>query len=144
MKQLQKILLNMDAAVESQHALQAAIKLSRLSGATIVAVNVVNHHVVTSLARHSGRSLAEIEVELEEDGWRYLYTAEEEGKNAGARIVLMQERGYPEEILPRLAAKFQADLIVIGQSPRMRSDVPCSRIVEQMLEHTPCSLLIVR
>lgn len=144
MKQLHKILLNMDATIESQHALQAALHLGLLSGATIVAVNIVNRHVVTNLVRHGQQSLAEIEVELEENGWRYLYTAEEQVKNAGGRIVLTQLPGYPEEVIPRLATEYEADLVVVGQPPRSRTDLPSSKIVEQILEHTPCSVLIVR
>ena len=144
MKQLHKILLSMDATIESQHALQAALHLSLLSGATIIAVNIVNRHVVTNLARHGQQSLAEIEVELEENGWRYLYTAEEQVKSAGGRIILMQQSGYPEEVLPRLAAEYKADLVAVGQPPRSRTDVPSCKIVEQILEHTSCSVLIVR
>jgi nucleotide-binding universal stress UspA family protein len=144
MKQLHKLLVNLDATVESQHALHAAIILGKLSQATIIAVNVVNQHVVTNVSRHGGKSLSEIEVDLEENGWRYLYAAEEEAKTAGARIVLVQEQGYPEEVLPRLAGDYAVDLIIIGQCPRPRTDALCTRVADQLLEHTQCSVLVVR
>ena len=144
MKHLQKILLNLDAAEESQRALAAAITLSMLSQATIIAVNIVNQNVVTQLSRHSDKSLAEIEIELEENGWRYLYAAEEEAKNAGAKIVVFQERGYPEEILPRFAGEYNVDMIMIGHSSRSRSDIAHGRSVEQILEHAPCAVLVVK
>jgi nucleotide-binding universal stress UspA family protein len=144
MKQLQKALLYLDASAEAQRALEAAVHLSKLSGATIIAVNVVDRHVVTNLARQGDKSLAEIEVDLEENGWRYLYAAEEAAKNEGAHIVVLQEPGYPEEVLPRLAAEYKTDLVIIGQDPRARSDVVRRRTVEQLMEHTPCALLIVR
>jgi nucleotide-binding universal stress UspA family protein len=143
-KQLQKILLNLDATEESQRALAAAVNLSKLSEATIIAVNIVNRNVVAQLSRHSGKSLAEIEIELEENGWRYLYAAEEEAKNAGARIVVFQEQGYPEEILPRFAGEYNADMMVIALSPRSRSDITHGRAVEQILEHSPCAVLVVK
>jgi len=64
MKSLNKILLNLDATIESQHALDAAIFLAKSCSATIIAVNIVNKNVVTNLARFSDKSIAEIEVEL--------------------------------------------------------------------------------
>ena len=144
MNQLEKILLNLDAAEESQRALQAAISLAKLSSATIIAVNVVNQNVVTHLARHSDKSIAEIEVELEENGWRYLYAAEEEAKNAGAHIVILQEQGYPEEILPRFASQYSADMIIVGQSAEARRDITHGRTAEQVIEHAPCAVLVVK
>ena len=144
MKQLQKILLNLDATAESQRALAAAISLSKLSMATIIAVNIVNQNVVTQLSRHSGNSLAEIEIDLEENGWRYLYAAEEEAKNAGAHIVVFQEQGYPEEILPRFAGEYKTDMLIIAQGARARSDITQGRSVEQILEHSPCAVLVVK
>jgi nucleotide-binding universal stress UspA family protein len=144
MRQLEKAILYLDASVEAQHALETAIYLSKISGATIIAVNIVDQHVVTNLARQGDRSLAEIEVELEENGWRYLYAAEETAKNVGARIVILQEQGYPEELLPRLASEYQADVVIVGQDPRARSDVARRRTAEQLMEHTPCALMIVR
>jgi nucleotide-binding universal stress UspA family protein len=144
MTQIQKAILHLDASAEAQRALATAIFLSKLTGATIIAVNVIDQHVVTNLARQGDRSLAEIEVDLEENGWRYLYAAEEAAKNEGARIVVLQEQGYPEEILPRLASEYQADLVLVGQDPRARSDVGRRRTVEMLMEHTPCALLVVR
>ena len=144
MKQLQKILLNLDATEESQRALAAAVNLSKLSQATIIAVNIINQNVVTQLSRHSGKSLAEIEIELEENGWRYLYAAEEEAKDVGAHIVVFQEQGFPEEILPRFAGEYKADMLIIAQGARSRSDITQNRSVEQILEHSPCAVLVVK
>jgi nucleotide-binding universal stress UspA family protein len=141
---LHKILLHVDATLESQRVLRSAIFLSTTTGATIVAVHIVNKHVVAQLARFSTRTLADVEVELEENGWRYLYAAEEEAKNAGARIVVMQEQGYPEEILPRLAAAYQAELVIVGVAPRSRSDATRVQVADQLIEHAPCAVLVVK
>ena len=98
------ILLYIDASKESRAALDVAVDYSGL-GSTIIAVNVVNRQTVIQLTRSGGKSLAEAEVELEENGWCYLYDAEETAKSAGAQIVILQESGYPEEVLPRLASE---------------------------------------
>ncbi|RLD10640.1 MAG: hypothetical protein DRI44_05535 [Chlamydiae bacterium] len=143
MKSLNKILLNLDAAVESQHALDFAVFLAKNCSATIIAVNIVNKNVVTNLARFSDNSIAEIEVELEENGWRYLYDAEEKAKSQEARIVIIQEYGYPEQALPKLAAEYKVDMIIIGQNPQIRKDVVQGKIAEQLIEHAPCAVLVV-
>lgn len=144
MSALTTIVLHVDTTAESQRAVGVAIQLALLSGARIVAVNVVNRHVVTQMARATGKPLAEVEVELEENGWRYLYAAEEEAKNAGARIVLMQETGYPEEVIPRVAGETRADLVIVAYGQRARADIGAIRSAEQIFEHAPCNVLVVK
>ena len=143
MKKLDKILLNLDATIESQHALDSAVLLAKSCSATIIAVNIVNKNVVTNLARFSDKSIAEIEIELEENGWKYLYDAEEKAKNQEARIVIIQEYGFPEQTLPKLASEYKIDMIIIGQNPQIRKDVVQGKTAEQLIEHAPCAVLVV-
>ena len=143
MKKIDKILLNLDSTEESQHALETAIFLAKTCSASIIAINIVNKNVVTNLARFSDKSIAEIEVELEENGWHYLYDAEEKAKSQEARIVIIQEYGYPEQTLPKLASEYNVDLIIIGQNPKMRKDVAQGKTAEQIIEHAPCAVLVV-
>ncbi|MCK5852740.1 universal stress protein [bacterium] len=143
MKKIDKILLNLDSTIESQHALDSAVFLAKSCSATIVAVNIVNKNVVTNLARFSDKSIAEIEIELEENGWKYLYDAEEKAKNQEARIVIIQEYGFPEQTLPKLASEYKIDMIIIGQNPQIRKDVVQGKTAEQIIEHAPCAVLIV-
>ena len=143
MKSLNKILLNLDATIESQHALDAAIFLAKSCSATIIAVNLLHKHVVDILAGFSDKSIAEIEVELEENGWRYLYDAEEKAKNQEARIVIIQEYGYPEQSLTKLANDYKVDMVIIGQNPQIRKDVVQGKTAEQVIEHAPCAVLVV-
>ena len=144
MKRLEKILLYVDGSEEAQHALRAAMHLSTISGATIIAVNVVSRTVVTQMTRHGGASLAEVEVELEENGWRYLYAAEDEAKNIGAHIVVLQETGYPEEVLARLAAEYGVDMLIVGVSAHAVRDTTLSRFFLHIVENAPCAVLVVR
>ena len=144
MNELNKILLNIDATQESQNALEYAVFLAKTCSATIIAVNVVNKNVVTNLARHSDKSIAEIEIELEENGWKYLYAAEDSSKNMNAKIVILQESGYPEQILPKLARDYNADILIIGQNPQLRQNIVGSKTAEQLIEHAPCPVLVVK
>ncbi len=137
------ILLYVDSSKESESALKAALGFSGPQ-VTIIAVNVVNRQTVIQLARGGSKSVAEAEVELEENGWCYLYNTEEIAKNAGAQIVILQESGYPEEVLPRLAQGYGADIIIIGQPVSSVKDVGQSGLAQQLIEHAACAVLVVR
>ncbi|MBO4553148.1 universal stress protein [bacterium] len=133
------ILLYVDASKESRAALDVAVDYSGPE-TTIIAVNVVNRQTVIQLTRSGEISLAEAEVELEENGWCYLYDAEEIAKSAGASIVILQESGYPEEVLPRLASEYGVDLIIIGHTPGLGQ----ASLAQQLIEHAPCAVLVVK
>ena len=133
------ILLYVDASKESRAALDVAVDYSGPE-TTIIAVNVVNRQTVIQLTRSGEKSLAEAEVELEENGWCYLYDAEETAKSAGAQIVILQESGYPEEVLPRLASEYGVDLIIIGHAPGLGQ----TSLAQQLIEHAPCAVLVVK
>jgi len=137
---LKNILLYVDSSQESQKALEAALDLSG-SETTIIAVNVVNRQTVIQLTRSGEKSVAEAEVELEENGWCYLYNAEEIAKSAGHQIVIIQESGYPEEALPRLAQDYGADIILTGHST---GNSTTGSMVQQLIEHAACAVLVVK
>lgn len=137
------ILLCVDASQESKKALEAALGFAA-QGASLMAVNVVNRHVVNQMSRNGSKSQAEVEVELEENGWCYLYDAEETAKAAGARIAIIQENGYPEEIIPRCAEMFGADLIIIGQARGRKNDMGQTGLAQQLIENAACAVLVVK
>jgi len=143
MKQIQKILLYLNSTEEAEAAKASAIFLSKLKNATIIAINVINQNVIAHLAKHSAKTLAEIEVELEENSWRYLYATEDLAKNEGAKIVVMQEYGYPEEVLPRIASEYSVDIIILAQ-PKKKNDQSYNRIISHIIEQAPCSVLVVK
>ena len=122
------ILLYVDASKESRAALDVAVDYSG------------PETTVIQLTRSGEISLAEAEVELEENGWCYLYDAEEIAKSAGASIVILQESGYPEEVLPRLASEYGVDLIIIGHTPGLGQ----ASLAQQLIEHAPCAVLVVK
>jgi nucleotide-binding universal stress UspA family protein len=137
------ILLYVDSSKESEAALRAALDFSGPQ-VTIIAVNVVNRQTVIQLVRGGSKSIAEAEVELEENGWCYLYNTEEIAKSAGAQIVILQESGYPEEVLPRLAQGYGADLIIVGQPASHGKDVAQNGLAQQLIEHAACAVLVVK
>lgn len=138
-----KLLLCVDSSNESQRALEVALDIAE-AGSEIFAVNVVNRHVVSRMVKTQGRTLAEAEVELEETGWHYLYAAEEVCKNHGVHVTILQENGCPEEIIPRLAERLAADLIIVGQSHMQKGDLLQGALAQQLIEHAACAVLVVK
>lgn len=140
-----KILLPISGSDESISAAEFAVKLAAAHGSQIMALHVVDTSVVRQLARHSGKSPGEVEVELEENGWRYLYHIEEIAKDNKVKIVVFLEYGMPQERMLTKAREFGADLIIFGQARgRGARGRALDRFLQQVLEHASCPVLIVK
>ena len=141
----EKILLPVSGSDESLRAAEFAVKLAASHGSQIIAIHVVDTSVVRQLARHSGKSPGEVEVKLEENGWRYLYHAEEMAKDSKVRIVVLLEYGLPQERMLTKARELGADLMIFGQaSGRGARGRFLDRFLQQVLEHSPCPVMIVK
>ena len=140
-----KILLPVSGSDESLRAADFALKLAASHDSQIIALHVVDTSVVRQLARHSGKTPGEVEVELEENGWRYLYHVEEMAKDSKVRIVVLLEYGLPQERMLTKSREFGVDLMIFGQATgRGARGRFLDRFLQQVLEHSPCPVLIVK
>ncbi len=140
-----KILLPVSGSDESISAVEFAVKHAAAHDSQIIALHVVDTSVVRQLARHSGKSPGEVEIELEENGWRYLYHIEEIAKDSKVKIVVLLEYGMPQEKMLTKAREFDVDLMIFGQaSGRGARGRSLDRFLQQVLEHSPCPVLIVK
>ncbi|MDQ1318516.1 MAG: hypothetical protein QG588_2178 [Candidatus Poribacteria bacterium] len=140
----EKILLPVSGSPESIAASEFAIKLAMVHNSQILALNVVDTSVVRQLAQHSGKSPGEVEVEIEENGWHYLYYVEEMAKDNKVKTVVLLERGFPQERIVSKAREFKAELIILGQSARRGTPgISFDRFLQYVMEQTPCPVLIV-
>ena len=141
----EKILLPVSGSDESISAMEYAVKLAAVHDSQIIALHVVDTSVVRQLARHSGKTPGEVEIEMEENGWRYLYYAEEMAKDSKVKIVVLLEHGLPQERMLSKARELNADLIIFGHaSSRGTRGRFLDKSLQQVLEHAPCPVLIVR
>jgi nucleotide-binding universal stress UspA family protein len=139
------ILLPISGSDESMTAVEFAVKLAAAHSSQIIALHVVDTSVVRQLARHSGKSPGEVEIEMEENGWRYLYYAEEMAKDNKVKVVVLLEHGLPQERILSKAKELNADLIVFGQArSRGARGRFLDKSLQQVLEHAPCPVLVVR
>ena len=141
----EKILLPISGSEESMSASEFAVKLAMAHGSQIIALHVVDTSVVRQLARHSGKTPGEVEIELEESGWRHLYYVEETAKDSKINTVVLLEYGMPQERIVTKARELNIDLIIFGQArgrgTRGRS---LDKLLQQVLEHAPCPVLVVK
>jgi nucleotide-binding universal stress UspA family protein len=140
-----KILLPISGSEESINAAEFAVQLAVAHNSQIIALHMVDTSVVRQLARHSNKSPGEVEIEMEENGWRYLYHVEEMAKNSKVRIVVLLEYGLPQEGILNKARELGIDLIIFGQSSgRGTRGRFLDRSLQQILEHSPCPVLLVK
>jgi len=140
-----KILLPISGSEESISAAEFAVELAMAHGSQIIALHVVDTSVVRQLARHSTKSPGEVEIEMEESGWRYLYHAEEMAKDNKVNTVVLLEYGLPQERIITKARELGIDLIIFGQSRgRGTRGRFLDKFLQQVLEHAPCPVLVVK
>jgi nucleotide-binding universal stress UspA family protein len=140
-----KILLPISGSEESINATEFAVKLASAHGSQIIALHVVDTSVVRQLARHSGKSPGEVEIEMEESGWHYLFHAEEMAKDSAVKIVVLLEQGLPQERILSKAKELGADLIIFGQARgRGTRGRFLDKFLQQVLEHATCPVLVVK
>ena len=141
----EKILLPVSGSDESINAVEIAVKLASAHGSQIIALHVVDTSVVRQLARHYGKTPGEVEIEIEENGWRYLFYSEEIAKDNKVKIIILMERGLPQERILSKAKEYNVDLIVFGQpSGRGTHGITLDKSLQYILEHSPCPVLIVK
>lgn len=138
------ILLIVECSQETLRAAKVAIALARVYGANLIAVHVVDARTVAHFADYSRKSREEVAIELEENGWKYLYNIEEDAVESSVKTVLHLEEGRPTDKIIELARRFKVDLLVYGRSQeRGTRGMKAAKATEELIAYAPCPLLIV-
>ena len=146
-KQYQRILLAVSATPEGRRAEETAIHLAgRFDGVRLFVLHVVDKAVINRMKRFTDKSLTELEVEMEENGWKYLYRIEEAAKDQGIPTLILQESGVAEHILVKEAERLKADLIVLGFPSKTNGQIRRLAVgyIEKTLENATCDVLVVK
>ncbi len=139
-----RILFLVNNTAECLDASEHIITLAEKFGSQIIALNIVDPAVARQLARHSGQRESEIYVDLEEDGWKYLFHVEEEATDRRVHIVLQQEEGIPETVVVASAQQFSVNLVALaGKLERSRGTGTVERLVTQLIKHLDCPVLVL-
>ena len=139
-----RILFFVNNSAESLAAADKVISLADKFGSQIIALNIVDPNVARQLTRGGGKRESEIYVELEEDGWKYLYHVEELATEQGVKILLQQDEGTPENLVVANARQFKVDLVTLaGKLERSRGSGNVERMVTQLIKHLDCPVLVL-
>jgi nucleotide-binding universal stress UspA family protein len=142
-----RIVLVVDTTTESLRAAETAIELALANpGSRLFALNVVDKGAVNRLKRFTDKSLSEIEIEMEEDGWKYLYRLEEQAKDQGVATMILQTQGVVDHEVVKEAVRLKANLIIAAFPAKVSGQM--RRLVlgtiEKILENSPCNFLVVK
>ncbi len=140
------ILLVIGSSQTSNQAAKLAIDMAEEGGATLILLHVVDKMLVNRMNRITGKSLSEIEVEMEENGWKYLYHFEDTAKSRGIPVMIHQANGVIENEILNHANRFKCDLIVMAYPEKVSGQM--NRLakghIERTVENANCSVLIFK
>jgi nucleotide-binding universal stress UspA family protein len=120
-----------------------AIELSKGLSATLYALFIVDKDTVKTVS--DMRKLDEIEtaIEIEEEGWKYLYYLEDMALNEGVKTALFVEEGDTVDILRKFVRERGIELLIIGhcRGPGIQGRRE-ERMIQQLIEYVQCPILI--
>ena len=141
-----KILLVVEGSSADHTLTLSAIARAVSNKARLIVLNVVDHMAINRMKRLSDQSTTELEIELEEKGWRALYFAEELAKDNGVPTMILQKSGIVENEILNEAARLKVDLIVLGYPRKIPGQA--NRLTQgrtgKVVENAACSVLIVK
>ena len=86
-----------------------------------------------------------MEIEIEENGWKYLYHVDDDAKDNGIVTLMLQEKGIPSDVIIDVARRIKADLIILSSSPSTGVIRKTGQgYIEKVIEHSFCPVLVIR
>jgi nucleotide-binding universal stress UspA family protein len=145
---VKKILIFVDGSEGCITAAQYSIALSKETGADVVALYVVNVHLLEELVK--ARIFVKIEEmdyeqDLEQDGKRYLNYIAELGKTKGVEIRTELVKGIVSKTVVDKVRELGIDLLVMGElEPVLSRTDTFHDEAELIFRKVKCSVLIVK
>jgi nucleotide-binding universal stress UspA family protein len=140
------ILVPIDGSGASLQAVEMALRMVQLCpSCQITVLYVIDKLVLNELARFSRRGEKEVEVELEEQGRRYLDLARKDAASQGVTVDCQTGKGDPFEEIVAKANSLRTDLIVMGHTGRRGTTrVLIGSVTQRVLDYAPCPVLVTR
>jgi nucleotide-binding universal stress UspA family protein len=139
------ILSPTDGSEPSLAAGQLAVHLAVFHQARLTFVYVIDPTVVADLARLSGRRTSQVQSDLEISGRRCLDHLFRVAAEANLASNQMTRYGMPYQEIANLAREQDADLIVMARVGRHGTrHILIGSVTERVMEHAPCSVLVVK
>ena len=82
-------------------------------------------------------------IQIEEEGWKYLYYLEDMAVNEGVKTALFVEEGDTIDILRKFVKERNIELLIVGhRSGQGVEGRKVERMIQQMIEYVQCPILI--
>jgi nucleotide-binding universal stress UspA family protein len=139
-----KVLLAIDESKFSEAATRALIAQARPNETEVQVLNVIESFVFL----YEGGYVEDwkpVTEELRKNGQALLTQTAQALRNAGFQVTTAMEEGSPKSVILDIAAKWPADLIVMGSHGRKGFErFLLGSVSEAVVRHAPCSVQIVR
>ena len=136
-----RLLVAVDGSDASNHALDAAVELARLTGGTIVALAVEG-----PLPAYAATVGEVEEVRREKDAFftRLADDVRSRADASGVGVEVLVRPGHAAELITRVAKETSVDLIVLGHRGHFLRDHLLGSTADRVAEHAECPVMIVR
>lgn len=139
---MEKILLYIISG-ETRASWERAIELSKGLSATLYALFVIDRDLVQTVAGMRGLDEIDTAVEIEEEGWKYLYYLEEMAVDEGVKTALFVEEGDSIDILRQFVRDREIELLIVGHRGETgREGRREERMIQQLIQYVQCPILI--
>lgn len=139
---MEKILLYIVSG-DTRASWERAVELGDKLSAALYALFVVDKETVRRVSELRGSDEIDTAVEIEEQGWKYLYHLEEKAIENGVRTAIFLEEGNSIDIIRNFVKEKNIDLLIVGyKREEGRGGRKHSRMVEQLVEYVHCPVLI--
>ena len=145
---IEKIMVYIDGTEQSITAAQYALCLTRVTGAQLIALYVIDTKALDDLLKARiflKEEQMEYERDLEDDSKRYLNHVRELAQQKGIRVETKSVMGSVYREIVREVKEEGIDLLIIGELSRIKSrrDEFYDQ-TERAMRSVPCSVLIVK
>lgn len=135
------LLVAVDASEASNRALETALELAQLTGASVMALAVEGP--LPAYAATVGE-VEEVKREKDEFFGRLAQDVRARAERRGMSIEVEIRPGHAAELIPRVAKERGADLIVLGHRGHFLRDHLLGSTADRVAEHAECPVMIVK
>ncbi|GGM56697.1 nucleotide-binding universal stress UspA family protein [Halarchaeum rubridurum] len=137
-----RILVPTDGSPESEDAIDEAMELAELTGATVVALYVVDTRDYSSLPESKWSTLQD---ELYAEGEEAVAAVAERGDEAGVAVEEVVAEGSPHEVILDTATEEECDAVVMGTHGRSGVErFLLGSVTERVVRHAEIPVMVVR
>lgn len=143
-----KVLIAIDDSKYSQAAIRRVIEQVRTDGTEVCVLHVVEpvtNYISAAMIPHYVPHVAAIEEDRKKEAQELVRSAAQELRKSGFRTSEVVEQGEPKAIIIDHAARWQADLIVVGSHGWTGLNrFLMGSVSDAVIRHAGCSVEVVR